>query len=306
MYKSQRPINRQDQLRKDESALNRLWNDENARVLPVYQGKCLMSDTNNQPHSLVWLPVQKPWQFCDAIFLGTTDNIPWFALTLDENDVTKLNLPPETDFLDLRAVGMRINFDDGALLTYAKGLSFWHSQTRYCGHCGSALKNSHGGHVKQCTNTDCAQMVFPRTDPAVIMLVTHTDENGVERCLLGRNPVWPPGMYSTLAGFVESGESLEQAVTREVFEESAIKVENVQYIASQPWPFPRSIMLGFKAEAITTDITIDEQEIEDAQWFSRDDLNQFGTWGDANFKYQLPRSDSIASFLINQWRESSS
>lgn len=273
-----------------------------------------MSDTNDQPHSLVWLPVQKPWQFCDAIFLGTTSSTsqdtadgatnetPWFALTLDESSAAELSLPPATEFLDLRTVGMRINSEDGALLTYAKGLSFWHSRVHYCSHCGSALKNSQGGHVKQCTNIDCAQMVFPRTDPAVIMLVTHTDETGVERCLLGRSPVWPPGMYSTLAGFVESGESLEQAVAREVLEESAIVVENVQYITSQPWPFPRSIMLGFKAEAITTDITIDEQEIEDAQWFSRDDLNQFGTWGDENFEYQLPRADSIASFLINQWR----
>ena len=265
-----------------------------------------MSDTNNQPHRLVSLPVQKTWQFGDAIFLGTTGETPWFALTLDENDAFALELPPTSVFLDLRAVGMRIDGDDGALLTYAKGLSFWHSQTQFCSCCGSALINSQGGHVKLCTNTDCAQMVFPRTDPAVIMLVTHADDRGVERCLLGRNPVWPPGMYSTLAGFVESGESLEQAVAREVFEESGIKVENVQYIASQPWPFPRSIMLGFKARAITTDITIDEQELEDAQWFSRDQLNEFGTWGDASYTYQLPRSDSIASFLINQWREQQS
>ena len=262
-----------------------------------------MSNTNSQPHRLVSLPVQKPWQLQDAIFLGTTNQTPWFALTLDEKSANALTLPPSSEFLDLRAVGMRIDVEDGALLTYAKGLSFWHSRVQFCNQCGTPLQNSHGGHVKQCTNVDCNQLVFPRTDPAVIMLVTRTDNNGVERCLLGRNPVWPPGMYSTLAGFVESGESLEQAVAREVFEESGIVVENVQYIASQPWPFPRSIMLGFKAEATNSEITIDEQEIEDAQWFSRDELNQFGTWGDANFEYQLPRQDSIASFLISQWRQ---
>ena len=303
MYVTQRPINREDQLRKDEAALTRLWNDTNARVLPVCQGKCLMNDNNPQPHTLAWLPVQKTWQLDDAIFLGTTGDIPWFAITLEENTVATLSLPPTTDFFDLRAIGMHINHDDAALLIYAKGLSFWHNQIQFCDRCGSSLQNTQGGHVKKCTNNDCAQLIFPRTDPAVIMLITHTDESGIERCLLGRSPVWAPGMYSTLAGFVESGESLEQAVAREVFEESGVEVENVQYITSQPWPFPRSIMLGFRAEATTTHITIDEQEIEDARWFSRDDLKQFGTWGDDNSEFQLPRGNSIASHLINQWRE---
>ena len=200
---------------------------------------------------------------------------------------------------------MHINHDDGALLIYAKGLTHWHSTTHHCSRCGAALENTLGGHVKQCTDTTCSQLVFPRTDPAVIMLVTRTFDDGVERCLLGRSPVWPAGMYSTLAGFVESGESLEQAVIREVFEEAGIVVDNVQYVSSQPWPFPRSIMLGFKAEAATSEITLDEMELEDAQWFSRDDLNTFGTWGDANFNYQLPRIDSIAYSLIGQWRNDS-
>ncbi len=302
MFISQHPINRQDHLRKNQAMLVQMWNDPTARVLPLHQGKCLVSHDTESPE-LTWMPVQAAWQFRDAIFLGTTGDIPWFALSLDDNDALATEPPSASEFQDLRKIGMRINDDDGALLIYAKGLTHWHSRTNFCSACGVALDNTQGGHVKQCSNTDCGQLEFPRTDPAVIMLVTHIDEQGVERCLLGRSPVWPPGMYSTLAGFVESGESLEQAVVREVFEEVGVSVENVKYITSQPWPFPRSIMLGFKSEATTTAITLDEQEIEDAQWFTREDLNSFGTWGDENFTHQLPRSDSIAHFLIKQWCE---
>ena len=133
------------------------------------------------------------------------------------------------------------------------------------------------------------------------MLVTRTDESGEEWCLLGRSPVWPKGMYSTLAGFVEVGESLEQAVAREVFEESGIDVEQVRYIDSQPWPFPRSIMLGFSAVATTEKITLDKNELEDARWFTRNDLKHFGTWGDPNYEFQMPRTDSIAHALITRW-----
>ncbi len=302
MFTSQYPIDRQDPLRNDESALKKLWRDPDARVLPVHQGRCLITEPATQTAHLNWLPVQEPWQFSDAIFLGTTGDTPWFTINLSDAELGTLALPAGAKFRDLRAIGMRINHDDGALLIYAKGLTHWHSTTHYCSRCAAALENTQGGHVKRCSNTDCAALEFPRTDPAVIMLVTRTDEDGVERCLLGRSPVWPAGMYSTLAGFVESGESLQQAVIREVHEEAGIVVNNVQYMTSQPWPFPRSIMLGFRAEALTSKITLDEVELEDAQWFSRDDLNRFGPWGDANSKYQLPRVDSIAYFLLEQWR----
>lgn len=304
MFNSQFPIDRQDQLRKDEAALLQLWQNPTTRVLLIHQGKCLVTEPANQSVHLTWLPVQETWQLHEAIFLGTTehspDKTPWFAITIDDTQLAALTLPKDAEFKDLRAIGMRINDDDGALLIYAKGLSHWHGTTHHCSRCGSTLENSQGGHVKKCS--DCAAVSFPRTDPAVIMLVTRTGEDGVERCLLGRSPVWPAGMYSTLAGFVESGESLEHAVIREVFEESGIVVNNVQYMSSQPWPFPRSIMLGFRADATTSEITLDEAELEDAQWFSREDLDRFGAWGDENFDYQLPRIDSIAHFLIKHWR----
>lgn len=302
-------INRQDPMRKNDEELQTLWNHHSARVLPVYNGKSLIETIQSQPH-LAWLSVQEPWQLQDAIFLGTTctpeaEQTPWFALTLDDNSANGMSLPSSIEFQDLRAVGPHLTSDDSALLKYAKGLTFWHSNTRFCNRCGNSLVNSHGGHTKQCSSSECGQLVFPRTDPAVIMLVTRTDASGEEWCLLGRSPIWPAGMYSTLAGFVESGESLEQAVAREVFEESGIRVKEVQYLASQPWPFPRSIMLGFKAVATTEDITIDKNELEDARWFSRTDLQNFGKWGDENFAFQMPRTDSIAHFLIDQWIQGS-
>jgi len=298
-------IDRQDQLRKNDTELLTLWNQPNARVLPVLKGKCLIRTTDSLPH-LEWVGVQNSWRFENAIFLGTTDaegaeNSPWFAINVDEDSISPLKLPNDTEFQDLRVVGPHLTPDDSALLKYAKGLTFWHSTTRYCSSCGSNLTNTQGGHTKQCSNEQCQQLVFPRTDPAVIMLVTRTDAAGEEWCLLGRSPVWPPGMYSTLAGFVESGESLEQAVAREVYEESGVRVQDVQYISSQPWPFPRSIMLGFRAVATTEKITLDVNELEDARWFTRADLENFGAWGDANFEFQLPRTDSIAYALVTQW-----
>jgi NAD+ diphosphatase len=182
---------------------------------------------------------------------------------------------------------------EGALLALARAIMFWHARHRYCGLCGSPTRSEEAGHMRRCTNPACNTMHFPRTDPAVIMLVTDG-----HRALLGRNKNFPlPGMYSTLAGFVEPGESLEDAVAREVREESGIEVAAVHYHSSQPWPFPANIMLGFHAEARTTEITIDYGELEDARWFTRDWLTSH-TDDDS---FRLPRLDSIARRLIEDW-----
>jgi len=322
MLSSHLTLNRQDHLRKDPEALRKLWQQASTRLLPVCGGRCLVTADASDP-KLAWLRVCAEWDFEHAIFIGTTDDTAWFALNITEPDIDQLSAqalsyPSGSSaseafvhqgessvayFADLRVVRTQLSGDEIALLAVAKGLSYWHGRTNFCNLCGTGLNNSHGGHVKQCSNSDCKELVFPRTDPAVIMLVTRVDEAGVEHCLLGRNAKWPTGMYSTLAGFVESGESLEHAVIREVFEESGVHVEDVRYLASQPWPFPRSIMLGFIARATTHQITLDENELEDAQWFSREQLRSFGPWGDSDFSYQLPRRDSIASYLINQWME---
>jgi NAD+ diphosphatase len=154
--------------------------------------------------------------------------------------------------------------------------------------------------VRVCTA--CGTESYPRTDPAVIMLV-HRPAAGGEpaRCLLARSPRFKPGMFSTLAGFVEPGESLEDAVARETLEETGVRVGRVVYHGSQPWPFPASLMIGFRAEASTTELTIDGEEIADARWFTAEELASFGEWGDEDAALRLPRRDSIARLLVDAW-----
>ena len=220
--------------------------------------------------------------------LGLVDGIAHFAVDLshrEEDEAARIG-----QFEDLRKVGPLLSHDDGALMAYARGMMHWHLAHRHCGRCGQATAEREAGHIRYCTNADCAAPVFPRTDPAVIMLVHDGD-----RCLMGRQAVWPPGMHSTLAGFVEPGESLEDAVRREVFEETNVHVGAVHYHSSQPWPFPSSLMLGFVAEASSTDITLNDGELEDARWFSREELR-------SGFP-KLPFRVSIARRLVDHWMD---
>lgn len=244
------------------------------------------------------------------IFLGKDDRHVYFAVDIspmDEDARTALitdALDVEQSrhpgiFQDLRSVGPLLAHHEGSLLAYARGLVYWNNHTRHCTRCGSTLVSSNAGHVRTCTQ--CGYTAFPRTDPAVIMLVTHQQDGEPDRCLLGRSPAWPAGVFSTLAGFVEPGESLEMAVQREVLEEASIQTEDVRYVASQPWPFPRSIMLGFEVRATTTEILCDLDELADAQWFTREQLRTFGNWADLSDGYKLPRTDSIARHLIDRW-----
>ena len=213
---------------------------------------------------------------------------------LEEPEVDPLG-GANASFRDLRQVGPIMDREDSAILAYARGLAHWHARHGFCGVCGAASESQKGGHQRRCTNSDCGAVHFPRTDPAVIMLV----HDGGERCLLGRQPFWPPGMHSTLAGFVEPGESLEEAVAREVWEEVglAIDVADVTYHSSQPWPFPSSIMLGFHARAAFAPLDLGPDELESAAWYSRADLQNSPE--DEIFK--LPRRDSIARRLIEDW-----
>lgn len=200
--------------------------------------------------------------------------------------------PPSLDnaaeFHELRSIGGFLNRDEAGLLGYARALLLWREKHRHCGRCGALNLSSQGGHVLKCSNPHCGQSQFPRLDPAVIVLVSDG-----ERVLLGRQAVWPPGRYSTIAGYVEWAESLEEAVAREVFEETGVVVDNVEYHSSQPWPFPSSLMLGFIAHAVTTDIVRHDSELEDVGWFTRADL--------ANGVVTLPPEHAIAYRLIETW-----
>lgn len=191
-------------------------------------------------------------------------------------------------FHDLRSIAGELPPEEAGLLAYARAMVHWREQHRYCGRCGAQTIALEGGHLLRCTGATCATQQFPRLDPAVIVLVTDG-----ERALLGRQPVWPPGRYSTIAGFVEPGESLEDAVAREVSEETGVIVGAVEYHSSQPWPFPTSLMLGFTAHATSTDIHLGDEELEDARWFTRAQI--------AAGEIALPTTHSISFRLIEDW-----
>ncbi len=242
----------------------------------------------------------------ELVFVGVVEERAHFALDLSaaEAPLDSLRSPAlaasgieaaPVRFADLRQLAGQLDRREAALLALARAMLYWHARHRFCGLCGSPTRSEEAGHMRRCTDPACNTMHFPRTDPAVIMLVTQG-----ERALMGRSRHFPPGMYSTLAGFVEPGESLEEAVAREVREESGIEVGAVDYHSSQPWPFPANIMLGFHAEALTSEITVDYGELEDARWFERGWL--LAHIDDDTFR--LPRRDSIARRLVEDWLHS--
>ncbi|HEV3208813.1 MAG TPA: NAD(+) diphosphatase [Chthoniobacterales bacterium] len=196
-------------------------------------------------------------------------------------------------FIQLRAYNGFLAPGDRALLFYSRSMIHWHQEQRFCGRCGARTQVEEGGHVMGCTNPKCAAKHFPRTDPATIMLV-----GDGEKCLLGRQASWPAGVYSTLAGFVESGETLEEAVFREVKEESGVEVKNIRYFGSQPWPFPQSLMLGFFAEATNRELSCGS-ELEDVRWFTVSEARELLV----KLSTRFPHLDTIARRLIKHWVE---
>jgi NAD+ diphosphatase len=243
-----------------------------------------------------------------VVFLGLEEGRAVFAVDLAEADADRaIALAGAGAFVDLRRIGGLIAGHDAALLAYARGMMHWHRTHRFCGRCGRPTESRDGGHVRVCSDPACAAPTFPRTDPAVIMLVDRPAAAGrPPTCLLGWHRRLPPGVFTTLAGFVEPGESLEEAVAREVLEETGVRVTDVTYQASQPWPFPASIMLGFRARAVTHEIRLDDEELDEAGWFTADQVRTFGEWADEDAPRRLPRRDSIARMLIDTWVEGSS
>ena len=275
--------------RKDDAWLAERWDDDRSRVLVV-------SGTRVRPVEGA-LPWVAPGDAPDGVrvLLGERDGTThWAVITGPEVAASQ-----EGEWYPLRGLlpGLAgAGVVDAPLVFHALGLAEWHWATRHCPRCGGALVPAAAGHELRCTQ--CGRTQFPRTDPAVIMLVS-TGEPGAddERCLLGRSPQWPAGRFSTLAGFCEPGETLEDAVRREVAEEAGIVVGEVTYFGNQPWPLPQSLMLGFLARAVTTDIHIDEDEIEDARWFTRAEMREQATVG----SLALPGGVSISRSLIEHW-----
>ncbi len=227
------------------------------------------------------------------VLLGEAEGVVHLAVVVDPRDAEGApeDWVPLRDVLALLATHAP---DQAPLLMHAIGLAEWHHATRFCPRCGGALVSRAAGHELRCTQ--CSRAQFPRTDPAVIMAITQ-GEGDDEALLLGRNAAWPAGRWSTLAGFCEPGETLEDAVRREVDEEVGVRVGEVRYFGSQPWPLPASLMLGFTGRALTTEIDVDGAEIEEARWWTRDDFEAAVRAGDM----VVPRGVSISSSLIESW-----
>ncbi len=261
-------------LRKDDA-----WRRSDVRVLVI--GGEHVPTVGGQ--GLRWLTLDEAPEG-EWIFLGTKGDDRFAAVMVDR-------LPMELEPASLRMIGPTVAPDEASLAVHAVGIARWHQTHRFCARCGQPTDVAQAGHVRICPA--CGAHHFPRTDPAVIMLITDDQD----RALLGRQPVWPEGRFSTLAGFVEPGETLGDAVRREVMEEVGIAVGDVTYAASQPWPFPSSLMLGFFGTALSTDIRVDEDEIAEARWFSRDEVTEMTS----SSELLLPPNVSISRWLLQQW-----
>jgi NAD+ diphosphatase len=236
-------------------------------------------------------------QSSDTAFLGLApDGAAWFAVEIEPAAAEALARRCGGRFVDLRRVSGRLPSGEVAILAYARALMCWHRSHQYCGACGGPTISREGGHLRVCADATCATRHFPRTDPVVIVLVTRPGP-GEEMCLLARQPGWPQGLMSTLAGFVEPGETVEEAVLREVREEAGIGLVRLAYYGSQPWPFPSSLMLAYTAEAaVGAELILDPGEIEDGRWFTRSQVAAMSSLG-----LKLPTRDSIARSMIEDW-----
>jgi NAD+ diphosphatase len=281
-------VDRASHLRADPAWFAAALSDPESRVLPVWNLRNLVL-AGEAPRA-AFLPLAE-LSVADRnesrlILLGRFEARSIFAYDL--SGAEEPPTPAGTRFEELRTVAALLPADEAGLLSYARAMIFWRRTHRFCGVCGAKTRPTRGGHVLVCTNPACGHDHFPRTDPAIIVLISDG-----ERALLGRQAAWPEGRYSTIAGFVEPGESLEDAVAREVFEETGVQVDLIDYHSSQPWPFPSSLMLGFTAHAVTTQVQLRDQELEDARWFTRAEL--------AAGYPKIPPNVSISFRLIEHW-----
>lgn len=292
-------VDRTHAQRLDEARFSQTLVDPATRFVVVWQDKLLVrgealdhlarlsSDDMRALHSM-----------CDTaevetVLLGTLGEVTYVGVGLgDTCEFSPSDIGIYGRFLDLRGAAASLDPEEGALAAQAKAMLHWRGQHRFCGRCGAPTHIEEAGYVSRCTNAACGQVSFPRVDPAIIVLVTSGD-----RCLLGRQTRWPKGRYSNIAGFVEPGECLETAVAREVEEETGVHIRSLTYHSSQPWPFPQSLMIGYTAEAASLEIRLNDGELEDAKWFTREAIRDglcAGTLG-------LPSRYSISFHLIEDW-----
>lgn len=246
-------------MRNQKNRIDQLKKIKTCHYVPVLDGKHLFINKQD-PFHICHESIGQPGK---ESFLGILHDELWFSCSLDKDEAADLEQQYNGHFESVRDYAMSLNEDLGHIALYSRGLDLWQRQKKYCSICGELNQIESVGHKMLCSN---GHAQWPRIEPAIIVLVTRGD-----RCLLGRKHNWTPGVYSTLAGFVEAGETIEDAVHREVYEESNIRIKNVQYFGSQPWPFPASLMLAFQAEGISEGIRLDD-EMEDVRWFSKQEL----------------------------------
>lgn len=242
---------------------------DDAHLVPLWRSRSLLEKGDNGTIAVYLKSEELPeaGMIQPPTLLGTDDKRTYFAVSItDQQRDAVLASRPRARFSDLRRASIDMDAKHAGILAYAKALHYWQHRHTFCGVCGNPNRLLSAGHRLVCSNEECARETFPRIDPAIIVLITHQDA-----CLLGRNPNWPPRRFSTLAGFVEPGESLEDAVVREVYEEARVQLSSVHYVSSQPWPFPASSMCGFYAEAVSRKCTVSD-ELEEVRWFTTDDL----------------------------------
>ena len=286
------PLDRGQHLRRDEQTITALAASEAARYLPFNKLKVATLDTG----ALHWCALAHlPEQAADPVFLGTLDDAPHFAVNLSLDDADSAS--NDFTFTDCRVAASTLSVAEAGIVSQARALLDWHKRNPYCAQCAQPTRMGRGGLVRHCDQ--CARHIFPRTDPVAIMLVQ--DALDGDRCLLGKSQgrMATSNFYSALAGFVDQGESLEEAVRREVFEEAGIRVGNVTYHSSQPWPFPSSLMIGCQGIALDHNIVIDPTEMADVAWFSRAEARA-GLEG-TNPDLRVPGAQAIAHHLIKTW-----
>ncbi|MCH7744939.1 MAG: NAD(+) diphosphatase [Chloroflexi bacterium] len=291
------PLNRGESERRDEEWISNRARDSKSKFLPMKDLNVLIT-TNAQPE-LGWLNFDELTRIgaeSNPIFLGLLEETAYFTVDISNLDdaVSQLQSSADRRFEDARAASELITGPEAGILAQARSQLDWHNRHGFCSVCGHPTTIQRGGQTRQCAG--CNAHHYPRTDPVIIVVVT--DGN---RCLLGqsRGRMASSNRYSALAGFVDQGESIEEAVTREVMEESGIKIKNIRYHSSQPWPFPSSLMMGFHAEASTTDIAMDAEEMADVQWFEREEV-LLALEGKSE-KLAVPGPIAIAHHLIKAW-----
>lgn len=284
-------INRVSSEREDAAWVAARAADPSARVLPLWRDQALVTGDT---------PALRVLEAGDVgqgrlVLLGLKDEVPWFAADL--SDLTRhdaLDVTAADDTADTRSLFPTLPAEHAALLAYARGLLYWNRHQRFCGRCGSAAEPRNGGLLRACTSTECGMLLFPRIEPAVIALVETIAP--AQRCLLARHRASKAGKYSLLAGFVEIGESLEDAVRREVREEVGIALRDIRYIGSQPWPYPAGLMAGFRATTADESVLADGKEIQEARWFTRAELRNYNECSGG-----LGRADSIDRIMLAAW-----